>query len=157
MADHAVEGDDGEIFIYRGGRRAPWNVAHARIDKSIDEIEDNAFRGCVHLVQVETHDGIRKIGVDAFWGCKSLRRISLKSAVEISAGAFFGCESLEYVEFSDYLEIIGHSVFAGCALKHLKLPTIIAIGLGAFCNCKCLTDIESVSYTHLTLPTTPYV
>ena len=62
MADHAVDDDfDGGIFIYRGGR-APQHITHVRIDKSIDEIEANAFNDCEHLMQLETQDGIRKIG-----------------------------------------------------------------------------------------------
>ena len=46
MADDAeddvewVDDDfDGDIFIYRGGRRAPQHVTHVRIDKSVDEDE----------------------------------------------------------------------------------------------------------------------
>ena len=57
MADHAEEGDndDGNIFIYRGGR-APLHVTHVRIeDESVDEIEKCAFYECENnLVQVDT-------------------------------------------------------------------------------------------------------
>ena len=90
MADHADEGYDGDIFIYRGGRRArsSQHVTHARIDKSIDEIEDRAFENCRNLVQVETHDGIRKIGKYAFNHCKSLPHINLKSAIELKITHF---------------------------------------------------------------------
>ena len=67
--DHAVDDEDfdGDIFIYRGGR-APLHVTHVRIDKSIDEVEDNAFKHCENLVYVETHDGIRKIGEELSGG-----------------------------------------------------------------------------------------
>ena len=143
MADHADDdGDfDGDIFIYRGGR-APQHITHARIDKSLDEIEDNAFDGCEHLVQVDTHDGIRKIGREAFHKCKSLRRINLKSVVEIDEWAFYLCKKLESVEFGDRLETIGKSAFGCTSLTHLKLPSIITIGSGAFWNQPCLLDIE---------------
>ena len=138
MADHA----DGDIFIYRGGQ-APQHVTHVLIDKSIDEIEEDAFYHCENLVQVETHDGIRKIGKYAFYRCKSLRRIDLKSAVEIEKYAFFYCENLESVEFGDRLETIGNSTFSLCSsIKHLKLPSITAIGVCTFRKCERLTDIE---------------
>ena len=90
MADHAVEDDefDGDIFIYRGVR-APRHITHALIDESVDEIEGRAFEGCRNLVQVDTHDGIRKVGQSAFYYCTSLRRINLKSAVEIDERAFY--------------------------------------------------------------------
>ena len=140
--DHAEDDFDGDIFIYRGGQ-APQHVTHARIDKSVDEIEDLAFDCCRSLAQVETHDSLRKVGFGAFRRCNSLRRINLKSAVEIGGYAFYGCANLESVEFGDRLETIGIDAFNGCAsLKHLKLPSIITIGSGAFYDCKRLTDIE---------------
>ena len=145
MADHVVDDDfDGDIFIYRGGR-APQHVTHARIDKSLDEIEDHAFNGCRNLVKVDAHDGIRRVGKNAFFNCRSLPRINLKSVVEIDEGAFDRCKSLESVEFGDRLEIIGRSAFNGCvslSLQHLQLPTIITIGGCAFWNCRRLTDVE---------------
>ena len=142
MADHVVDDDfDGDIYIYRGGR-APQHITHARIDKSINEIEDEAFSDCHNLLTVETHDGIRKVGKKAFSRCRSLRRINLKSAVEIDDCAFYYCNNLESVEFGDRLETIGESAFEGCALKHVKLPSIITIGARAFYYCYRLTDVE---------------
>ena len=99
MADHADDDDyyDGNIFVYRGGR-APQHVTHVRIDdESVDEIEENAFQYCKRLVQVETHDGIRKIGREAFYYCTSLRRINLKSAVEIDDCGY--SRLYEFVQF----------------------------------------------------------
>ena len=142
MADHAEDDFDGDIFIYRGGR-APWHVTHARIHESIDEIEEDAFRSCQRLVQVDTHDGIRRVGKQAFRYCTSLRRINLKSAIEIDERAFYCCGKLEYVEFGDRLETIGESAFVSCtSLTHLRLLSIITIGESAFWNCNQLTDIE---------------
>ena len=149
MADHAVDDNDGNIFIYRGGRakysfgRALQHVTHVRIDKSVDEIEYKAFIRCKHLLQVETHNGIRRVREIAFFYCRSLRRINLKSAVEIDDSAFGGCRNLEYVEFGDRLETIGEGAFAECfSLTHLNLPSIITIERSAFIRCKLLTDIE---------------
>ena len=144
MADHAVDEYDGDdVFIYRGGR-APQHVTHVLIDKSADEIEDHAFRDCEHLVKVDTHDGLRRVGMYAFYCCKSLRRINLNSVFEIDICAFYNCGSLEYVEFGYRLETIWKHAFNGCfSLKALlKLPSIISIGSCAFYRCRSLTDIE---------------
>ena len=144
MADHADDDGDDNIFVYRGGR-APQHVTHVLIDKSLDEIENWAFNECKRLVQVDTHDGIRKIGKQAFAYCTSLPRINLKSVVEIEEFAFIGCANLESAEFGDRLEIIGKSAFSRCrciSLPHLKLPSIITIGYCAFNVCRRLTDIE---------------
>ena len=133
---------DGDIFIYRGGQ-APQHITHALIDRSVNEIEDNAFEDCENLVTVDTHDGLRRVGKHAFRYCKSLRRINLKSAVEIERFAFYECRKMISVEFGDRLETIGTFAFDGCAsLKHLKLPSIITIGAGAFKKCTRLIDIE---------------
>ena len=142
MADHAEEDDfDGDIFIFRGGR-APLHVTHALIDKSVGEIEEDAFRDCKHLLHVETHDGIRRIGREAFFGCRSLRRINLKSAVEIDDYAFDGCFHMTDVEFGNRLERIGAFAFNCSSLTHLKLPSsLINIETAAFGRCR-LTDIE---------------
>ena len=142
MADHAEDDFDGDdIFIYRRGR-APQHITHVLIDKSVDEIEEKAFDHCRRLVQVDTHDGIRRIGRFAFRNCISLRQINLKSVVEIDEWAFSTCTNLESVEF-DELETIGKYSFNGCdSLRHLKLPSIITIGISAFNHCNRLTDVE---------------
>jgi len=140
--DHAEGDNDGDIFVYRGGR-APLHVTHVLIDKSIDEIEEMAFRDCVQLVKVETHDGIRKVGDRAFESCRSLPKINLESVIEICAEAFYRCENLESVEFGDELETIGAGAFESCtSLEHLKLPSIITIEFATFAECSALTDIE---------------
>eukprot|EP00985_Skeletonema_marinoi_P008115 scaffold3618_cov121-Skeletonema_marinoi.AAC.3 len=125
MADQANNGNgDRDVFVYRGGR-APWNVTHVRIDKSVEVIVDFAFEYCARLVQVDTHDRIRKVGMSAFYGCRSLRSIDLRSAVEICSMAFDGCENLADVKF-----------------ERLKLPSIITIKYAAFQSCKALSSIE---------------
>eukprot|EP00984_Skeletonema_dohrnii_P013284 scaffold5477_cov75-Skeletonema_dohrnii-CCMP3373.AAC.5 len=131
-----------DVFVYRGGR-APLDVTRARIDKSVEEIEDGAFGDCKHLVQVETHDGIRKVGRSAFIRCGSLTSIDLRSAIEIGLYAFYGCENLTDVEFGDKLETIGTCAFYECtSLELLNLTSIITVRAGAFHSCKALTSIE---------------
>ena len=143
MADHADDNDSDEnIFVYRGGAPQHVNVTHVLIDKSVDEIEDMAFYLCFNLLQVETHDGIRKVGKNAFRENKSLGRINLKSAVEIDMYAFYNCVNLADVEFGDKLEIIGGSAFGWTSLTHVKLPSTITIGSCGFFRCESMIDIE---------------
>jgi len=94
-------------------------------------------------MQVETHDGIRRVDKYAFHKCKSLRRINLRSAVEIGVMAFYECENLKVAEFGDKLEIIELGAFYECSSpKYLKLPSITTIETAAFWMCSALTDIE---------------
>eukprot|EP00984_Skeletonema_dohrnii_P010027 scaffold3877_cov94-Skeletonema_dohrnii-CCMP3373.AAC.2 len=133
---------DRDVFVYMGGR-APRNVTHVRIDKSVEVVEDHAFEHCKHLVQVDTHDGIRKVGWGAFYGCESLRSIDLRSAVEIGPYAFYGCENLVDVEFGNKLETIRLNAFSRCnSLERIKLPYIITIRHSAFTSCEALSSIE---------------
>ena len=141
MADHADDDGDGDSFVYRGGR-APQHITHAHVDESLAEIEDKAFSGCQNLLQVDTHDGIRKIGKTAFYRCESLPRINLKSVVEIERFACYGCVNLESIEFGGRLETIGDRAFSYCPLQHLKLPSVITIVKFAFFGCKRLTAVE---------------
>jgi len=143
MADQANNGNgDRDVFVYRGGR-APDHVTHVRIDKSVEVIEEDAFEYCEHLLKVDTHDRIRKVGKSAFYGCRSLRSIDLRSVLEIGMQAFGGCENLTDVEFGDKLETIGIYAFDECtSLERLKLPSIITIKYGAFTSCKALSSIE---------------
>eukprot|EP00984_Skeletonema_dohrnii_P005387 scaffold1896_cov86-Skeletonema_dohrnii-CCMP3373.AAC.3 len=144
MADHADDGDggDGDIFIYRGGR-AHQHVTHVLIDRSVEVIEQDAFKDCEQLVKVETHDDIRSVWYRAFYGCKLLRGVNLRSVDEIGEEAFYKCISLADVEIGNKLDTIEECVFGGCSsLKKLNLPYIVTIKSIAFCNCKALTDIE---------------
>eukprot|EP00985_Skeletonema_marinoi_P019908 scaffold11593_cov129-Skeletonema_marinoi.AAC.2 len=147
MADHADDGNEGgggdrDIFVYRGGL-APQHVTHVRIDKSVEVIDEDAFNCCEDLVQVDTHDGIRKVGERAFFGCKSLRSIDLRSVVEIGEDAFYECVSLTDVQFGNKLETIGKYAFIECtSLEHLNLTSIITVKTWAFRSCKALTSIE---------------
>eukprot|EP00984_Skeletonema_dohrnii_P017523 scaffold7994_cov83-Skeletonema_dohrnii-CCMP3373.AAC.4 len=144
MADHAADDNVGDVFVYMGGEQViPDDVTHVLIDESVEVIEENAFRDCEHLVQVETHDGIKEVEKGAFLRCKLLRWMHLKSVAEIGRAAFWGCENLESVEFGGELEIIREFAFNGCrSLEHLKLPSIITIEAGAFAECSRLIDIE---------------
>ena len=105
-------------------------------------IEERAFKLCENLVQVETHDEIRRVGRMAFWRCKSLRRINLRSVCEVSKSAFCRCENLKFVEFGETVEI-GLMAFWGCEnLERLNFTSIIITGIGSFSYCEALTNIE---------------
>eukprot|EP00577_Skeletonema_sp_RCC1716_P019689 CAMPEP_0113392538 /NCGR_PEP_ID=MMETSP0013_2-20120614/11340_1 /TAXON_ID=2843 ORGANISM="Skeletonema costatum, Strain 1716" /NCGR_SAMPLE_ID=MMETSP0013_2 /ASSEMBLY_ACC=CAM_ASM_000158 /LENGTH=320 /DNA_ID=CAMNT_0000275941 /DNA_START=87 /DNA_END=1049 /DNA_ORIENTATION=+ /assembly_acc=CAM_ASM_000158 len=137
-----ADGGRDVFFVYRGGR-APRNVTHVRIDKSVEVIEDLAFEYCEHLVHVDTHDGIRKFGWRAFNECESLKSIDLRSVLEIGEAAFWKCENLVDVKFGNKLETIWWNAFDGCrSLERLKFPSIITVKSGAFQSCKALSSIE---------------
>ena len=76
-----IDRDNDIIFVYIGGGRVPEHlreiITHARIDKSVREIDNNAFDGCPRLLDVEGHDGVERVGTNAFYICPLLRRVNL--------------------------------------------------------------------------------
>jgi hypothetical protein len=88
MADQAV--DAGDIFVYTGGR-APQHVINVIIDKSVKEIDRQAFYNNRNLRSVECHDGVERIGRHAFCSCPLLRQIKLPGVKLIEQGAFSNC------------------------------------------------------------------
>src|SRR5210317_347987 len=101
MADHAVEEDDN-VFVYTGGR-VPQDmkniITHARIDESITEVDDGAFRNCPNLQSVDCHSEVERIGKSAFKNCPSMKRIKLPGVKTIDTEAFQHCTGLKSVKF----------------------------------------------------------
>ena len=77
---------------------------------------------------VTVPDSVVKIGVQAFSGCKSLRRVFLPDTVKyIEDFAFKGCTSLQHIQFSASLRGIGSCAFLNCkSLKEIHLPKSVS-------------------------------
>ena len=145
MADHAVE-DDDNVFVYTGGR-VPQHmkniITHARIDESITEVDDGAFRNCPNLQSVDCHSEVERIGKSAFKNCPSMKRIKLPGVKTIDAEAFQHCTGLKSVKIGNKLETIGKCSFAHCtSLRRLKIHTVSSIELCAFWDCIVMTHVE---------------
>jgi len=141
----------GGIYVYRGGR-APNNITHAIIDKSVKVIDEKAFYENPFLHTVEMHDGIDRVREEAFHLCHSLlnvnlRRIKILDSFAFSDSglthvdgddleiirdnAFQGCENLRKIAFPS-LRIIESCAFEGTDLRELNLPEVEQIGVCAF-------------------------
>ena len=69
-----------EVFEYTGnGQVVPKDVVSVRFHSSVVDVDDNAFRDCTKLQEVEFNEGLKKIGQSAFEGCNSLQRVTLPS------------------------------------------------------------------------------
>ena len=75
---------------------------------NVTEIEDNGFKNCKQVTAIVVPNTVTHIGQCAFWGCTSLKSITLpdEATVEISRGSygfgkkgvFSGCENLTDVK-----------------------------------------------------------
>lgn len=134
---------------------------------SIVTVDDNAFSGCVKLVNLTLPNRCTTIGYKAFCNCESLKSITLSSYLtSISPMAFAGCKSLEKIDIPSNVAEIGQGAFDGCSsITSIILPSSITkiedylfngceslqkitlnagtdtIGDKAFGECKSLTSI----------------
>ena len=157
------------IYVYRGGR-APRDITHAIIDKSVTEIDSQAFDFNRNLRSVETHDGLKRIkGHSTFRGCTSLTDIDIRSVETIECWVFEGaglrevdCDNLLYVcksAFQDckslrrislpHVKIIMDWAFHETALTEVNLPEVVVIKQFAFADNKSLRRIAIPLNPHL--------
>lgn len=62
---------------------------------TVTEIKSHAFRNNTTITKLITNDGLKKIGLNAFLGCSSLRNLVISETVEeISSYAFASCPAL---------------------------------------------------------------
>ena len=88
---------------------------------------------------------LESIGQNAFYGCISLREVSISSAVVIGPGAFYLCKSLKKVTLPNNLKEIDDMAFYNTALDSIELPqTLEVIGEEAF-----MIEDREYSYTEI--------
>ena len=94
--------------------------------------------------EVTVPEGVRAIGLLAFYGQSSVTKIVMPDSVTELQGTFMGCRSLETLVLSNNIESVPDVAFQDCAsLKTITLPRNLRfVGNMAFGNCSSLTTIE---------------
>lgn len=134
-----------DYFRYKVGKRVPKNVTRVRIHHSVEQIPPSTFKDCTALVEVKLHEGLRRIGYDAFGSCSSLTRIIVPSSVRsIDNYAFQECNKLVEVVLHEGLRQIGHCAFRNCSsLLRINIPpSVRSIDNYAFEECNKLVEVE---------------
>ena len=126
-------GDDGQV---------PWEATHVTVDKSITVIPARAFDEHPNIVEVIFHDKVKRIEIEAFQRCRSLRRVIMPGVEVVERWAFNCCEALMVVGCGK-LKIIKNCAFCGCeSLISIDLTSVEVVGDGAFQSCEALTDAK---------------
>lgn len=157
LADELFESSQGNAF---------------HIPASVEQIGNRAF-AYTQIKALPEMLGLKRIGGEAFYGCKNLKKLTIPETVEyIGGGAFYGCSniwSLTYnainAECESFMEpnaplekiVIGgkvrrlpRGIFSGREFTEVALPACLErIDEFAFYGCKNLTTInlsDSIRY-----------
>ena len=113
------------------------------------EFGDAIFYGCTGLSTVELKDsGTVNLSARMFYNCAALDDINLEAVrlpvntqILNSGSTFYGCTSLRTVTLN-ICEIIPAGAFSGCTnLRTINLPNVTAVGKGAFNGCVAMTTV----------------
>jgi hypothetical protein len=92
---------------------------------SLETIRENAFIDCDYLASVTfAGENLSQIGINAFYGCLSLKEIALPASLKSLPGSCFAnCVSLERITMEGVAEV-GVNAFHNCvSLKSVVAPS----------------------------------
>ena len=84
---------------------------------------------------------MRRVGKNAFSGCRDLESVSLPAVTEIDESAFSSCYGLTSVSLPE-ARVVGERAFLSCGLTNVSLPLTTAIGESVFSGCWRLLSVS---------------
>lgn len=127
------------LFRYRGSSET------VEIPEGIKRIGVLAFYGNEALKSVVIPDSVTEIDVNAFSDCANLESVKLPSGIEtLNAGLFSDCSSLKEIEIPESVSQINEHVFARTAITDLVFPEKITI-LGSYSLYDC-GELKTVTF-----------
>ena len=157
LADELFESSQGNAF---------------HIPASVEQIGNRAF-AYTQIKTLPEMPGLKRIGDEAFYQCKNLKKVTIPETVEyIGGGAFYGCSNiwsltynainaecerlmesnipLEKIVIGDKVRRLPRGIFSGREFTEVTLPACLErIDEFAFYGCKNLTTInlsDSIRY-----------
>ena len=108
-------------------------------------VAGNAFYGCGSLKSITLPETVTSIGGSAFKSCSELKSVNVPSGItKINSETFAYCSALTSVILPEGVTEIGENAFNGCkSLTFIELPsTLQTIKLCAFYGCSALASIS---------------
>ena len=148
------------------------NATTFHIPASVEQIGNRAF-AYTQIKALPEMPGLKRIGGEAFYGCKNLKKLTIPETVEyIGGGAFYGCSNiwsltynainaecesfmesnapLEKIVIGDKVRRLPRGIFSGREFTEVALPACLErIDDYAFSGCENLTTInlsDSIRY-----------
>lgn len=130
-----------------GGRKYYWEnyidkIKKIVVENGITKIGVYAFDGCKKAVEVTLPESINELVYGTFNDCSSLKSIVLPGNILELCWTFRNCTSLTDVILPATITEIGEGTFFGCSsLTKIDIPdNVTAIGNAAFANCTGFTE-----------------
>lgn len=136
--------DEGVVTICSGAFKDRRALHVIKLPETLEEIEDEGFRGCSNLEAIEIPINTARIGESAFRDCIKMKTLTVHNKnIKIGERAFENCATLRKIYLPDGLTEIYGGVFNSCkSLKHIDLPESLTIlGESAFSDCVGLESI----------------
>lgn len=114
------------------------------LPNNVNRIGDQAFAGCEELVSINLPTSLLSIGTNVFYNCPKLTEIVIPGSLKsVSEGTFSGCKSLLKVTIQDGVENIGRQTFYNCSkLENIHFPSSLkTIDEEAFRDCISLSEV----------------
>ena len=115
-------------------------------DGAYEKEEERLYHlsGCSRLTGIDIPNGVKGIGMCAFWRCTGLTSVDIPDSVtEIDDGAFSGCTGLKSVNFPDRVGYLGYRAFSGCTgLTSVEIPAGDTLLDDVFSGCTALTSVK---------------
>ncbi len=146
-----------DFISYEGPLTIPSTITIKGKEYKVEEIEENAFKGCQGLTEITIPQSVKKIASDVFSFTNKLTTIyytgTIKSWCEIEAGTcwidteyqlYIDGVKVENVVIEGDVKKIGDCVFYSCEslISVDILDGVAEIGKETFCGCKNLKRIQ---------------
>ena len=125
------------------------DIEEVNIPDNILFIGHAAFFGCKSLKKVTIGNGYKSIPVGCFENCENLEEVNLSEGLtHVGTNAFLNCRKLKTINIPSTVKFIGHDTFRNTAIKELNIPNdaFFAGSLDFDVNCYCRLQF---SHTHL--------
>ncbi|MBD5585216.1 MAG: leucine-rich repeat domain-containing protein [Clostridia bacterium] len=114
-ADNTAYKSVDNCLLTKDGKTMLLGCKNSRIPDGVEVIED-AFYGCVSLKQITLPQSLVELGGFTFYGCEALESIVLPTNLKVIARhTFDGCTSLKQIHLPASLQEIEYRLFADCA------------------------------------------
>lgn len=128
---------------------APWmehidEIQRIVITEGVTNVGKMAFYCCPNLIMVTLPTSVKKLGEQAFAGCRALTQINLQSVEYIGFGCFYECLELVNVTLGDNLHTIADKAFYRCkSLGGITIPaSVTSFGASVFTYCSSLAYVK---------------